>query len=325
MPRTGGFRRGDGDNWPGQVIDGRYFVRDLIGHVGDVRTYRARDEMTGEFVALKRFQVPDLGARFLVRFRANSYRVASLRLSRLVAVLDYGLIGNEAILAMEWMASPTLAAHLAQRGQIHAKLVARLALWLADALADLHSHGVLHLGLTPGNIFLDQSVGLKVSDAGLARVLSDTGLTMTGGNFARNLPYLAPEQLTYGIPSPATDVYAFGVTIFQMLTGDMPYPARNLADYRAMHSAHTRRTGPPLPSDFARDISQGLDTMIALCLHEEPARRPADGIELAQRLREALRIEPEPALTYVARATSLHRAVTEKHRARRRQTGHGAT
>jgi eukaryotic-like serine/threonine-protein kinase len=298
----------DGDVWLGQLVSNRYAIEECVATHDQVRTYLAHDALLGEVVALKRFQIPEMGARFLVRFRTAAYQIACLKLPRLVTVWDYGLLGDEAFLTMEWMPTPTLATHLRQHGRMHPSIVSHAALWLADALADLHQRHVQHLGLTSANVFLDPTYGLKITDVGLNRVVTDTGLTMTGASFARSLGYLAPEQLMYGALSDAVDVYAFGVIVFEMLTGRLPFAGKSLSEHMASRDEHTRY-GPPLPSDYADEVPEGLNTMVALCLHVDPARRPPNGMELSRRLRTAIHTAPEPALAYIARATSVTPAI----------------
>ncbi|HLY29514.1 MAG TPA: serine/threonine-protein kinase [Ktedonobacterales bacterium] len=308
------------DPWLAQPLEGRYALRRVVAEGPVTRVYCGADLLVGDAVAVKRILAPELSARFLWRFRVTAARMAMSDLLHCVAVRDYALIDHDALIVMDWQPTPTLGAHLQAHGRLPVKISSQLALWLAEALAELHRHDLLHLGLTPNNIFLDRSVGVKVADAGLARVIADTGLTMTGGNLARALPYLAPEQLTYSALSPATDVYAFGAILFQTLTGVSPFPQQTVAEYAML--ASQRQQESPRPSQHGIGIPPALDDVIAACLNHDPQWRPQDGMALAEQLRmasDASLADVATAQMYVTHVTTQHRALAIKHPSRRRQ------
>jgi serine/threonine-protein kinase len=298
----------------GQTIAERYTVRALAGEGSLARVYRAYDTINGTRVALKRLKTPDLTARFLLRFRAATYAAALLTHPRLVAVTDYALVDREAVVVMEWAPHQTLATYLARRSRVRPVVAGQIALWLAETLAVIHAHSLLHLDLTPRNIFLDEVVGVRVADIGLARAISDTGLTVTGDGFLHTLPFLAPEQLAYGELSPATDVFALGVVLFRTLTGRYPFPSASLAERLAAHKDHANQP-PPRPSNFVRNVPAALDAAIAAALHYRPELRPADGTVLLQRLQKGLVDSSETTLTVIVRATTHIRPTSAKHRA----------
>ncbi len=310
-PPTGGPGQRSRDNWVGRVVDERYAVHELVAENGVARVYRASDTLAGTRVALKRLYSPELDARFLVRFRSALYRVARLKLPRLVAVRDYGLIEGEAVVAMDWMSAPTLRDHLALRGRLRAAMTSQFGLWMAEALADLHRRDILHLGLTPGNVFLDAVVGARLSDVGLARAVADTGLTLTGADIGHALPYLAPEQLTYRELTPAADVYALGVVLFHTITGRLPHVDVTLADRMASQRARASEA-PPRPSKLVRGVPVALDDTVALCLHPDPQVRPASGVEVAARLRARTSETSKIPVAYIERATQAHRALSRQ-------------
>ncbi len=302
------------DAWLTEPLEGRYALRRVVAEGTTTRVYCGDDLALGDAVAVKRILAPELNARFLWRFRAAAYALAIYPLPHCIPVRDYALIGSDAMVVMSWQPTPTLGTHLRARSRLPVTITSQLALWLAEALADLHSHDLLHLGLTPNNIFLDRQVGVKVADAGLARLLSDTGLTMTGGNLTTTLPYLAPEQIAYTPLSPATDVYAFGVILYQTLTGVTPYPQRTLAEYMAA-LASQEHGATPRPSQRIQGIPPALDDVIAACLNHDPQRRPRDGAALVERLREANVADVTDMATvqmYVTHATTQHRIASLK-------------
>src|SRR5262249_9934730 len=148
---------------------------------------------------------------------------------------------------------------------------------------------------------------------------SDIGLAETIGNTPpqnkeqaeRLLPFLAPEQMSNEPKlTPATDVYALGVGLFQSLTGRVPFPADAVTARLNEGDRYSSRRSLPRPSDFVPDVPEILDDIITSCLYTDPLRRPADGEDLAERLREAARETPESALIYLSRATAAYRALS---------------
>ena len=313
-PRLGPRTTQPEDSWLRQPIEGRYQVSRLVAEGSATRVYAGQDLELGEPVAIKRFIAPEMNARFLLRFRGVAYRAAQFNHPRIVRTLDYALLDPDALVVMEWMSTPTLAAHLRARVRLPAAVGARVALWLAGALAAIHQAGALHLGLHPRNVFLDRRLGVRIADVGLARVVADTGMTTTGSNLVSVLPFLAPEQLSYGALTPATDIYAFGVLMYQALTGELPFPQPSLADFAA---AQTRwaRLPTPHPGLLALGLPAALDVTIARCLANDPQQRPADGMALLDRLRAtppASLADPQTVTTYMTRATREHHAISTK-------------
>lgn len=301
------------DPWIGARVAERYEVMRRVAEREVVRVYLARELTTGRPIALKRISPPELSARFLLRFRTSAYHVAWLDDPRIVPVLDYALLGADALVVMEWMPGHTLEDYLEADGRLPPLLALQVGTWLAQALDALHQRGLVHLGLTPRNVFLDSAVGLKVADAGLARVLSDTGLTITGHGFAYKIAYLAPEQLTYARLDPTADVYAWGVIMCRALTGQLPFPQQTVAGLlQAPHGV--LESAEVYPATLIPGIPPPLDTLVAECLAVDAEQRPRTGAELVRRLAA---LPPEVFETVHMRAAQ---ATQKHHRPRRRLT-----
>lgn len=306
------IRSSERDPFVGQTADGRYLIRAFEGQGRFARVYRARDQRTHTHIAVKRFMITEPNAGVLMRFRAATSAAAKLEHPRVVTLTDFAIVNREPIIAMEWIKSPTLAEHLSRSKRMRAGVVTQMGVWLAKALAYIHSREALHLDLTPRNIFLDTGVGVRIADVGLVQIVGNSP-PKTQLSAERILPYLAPEQMTPTPPTPATDVYALGVILFQSLTGRVPFsPEAVMARHNDQGQS---RRALPRPSDYARGVPELLDEVVTSCLFTDPLRRPADGEDLAERLSAASRETPESALIYLSRATAAFHAMSGPRRA----------
>ena len=196
---------------------GRYQVADLIGG-HQCRVYRARRE-GGPWIALK--VLPrDADAERRERLLAEARICSRVAHPNLVRMLDVGEEDGCLYLAMELLEGGTLRDVLRQ-GPLNAAEALRIAREAGSALACLHAHGVIHRDVKPENIFLQHSGPVKVIDFGLAKV---EGLDLTAAGFTLGTPYyMAPEQVRGERPTARIDIHAFGVMLFEMLSGERPF------------------------------------------------------------------------------------------------------
>ena len=207
----------------------RYELRSELGHGATATVWRARDTTTGRDVALKRFH-PHLVADPVARQRIEDEAAAASRVSHPNIVSAVELIDDREGLALvfPYVAGETLAKRLERKSRMAPRDAARIALDIADALAVAHSQGVVHRDVKPGNILLGKDGRARLLDFGISHAI-DAGQTahdLTGaGMTIGTLPYIAPEQLSAGPTTPASDVYALGVVLYEMLAGARPYAA----------------------------------------------------------------------------------------------------
>src|SRR5262245_58176699 len=181
-----------------------------------------------------------------------------------------------------WRAA-TLESRL-REGPLPLEQIQSLGAEVADALEDAHRHGVLHRDLKPGNIALTTDGRAKILDFGLALFLSGdavTGRLTQAGTVMGSLAYMAPEQLAGEEEDPRTDVYALGVTLFELATGQRPFAQ---ARPQAMMFAIINTPAPSVRS-FRPDTTADFDRLIASCLEKERGRRPASAAAVAEALR----------------------------------------
>jgi serine/threonine-protein kinase len=271
-------------------LGGRYRVARLLGSGGMGRVYLARDEFTGRDVAVK-VVAPPVDARSAEgyrRFLREAEVVSSLKHPNIVAVVaaheDLGL------LAMEFMAGGTLAERLGVPQP--PSLVRAWALELLAGLEAAHAHGVIHRDLKPQNLFFAASGEAKIGDFGVAHLV-DLGATQTAG-FIGTLAYMSPEQISGARLTFAADVYALGVTLFQALTGRLPFRG---PDFVGQHLGETA----PSPSSVRPELHAAWDALVARALEKSPS----DRFTTLEEMRNALLAIPaEPTAAQAATAPS---------------------
>ncbi|MEV4347580.1 protein kinase [Actinoplanes sp. NPDC049596] len=271
------------EDWPiaGTLLASRYRLAELLEIGGMSQIWRADDELLARPVAVK---LP-LGAQVVWR---EARMAAKLQHPNIAAVHDY----REAVrpdgsvtpfVVMELLAGESVAARL-EREPIGLAEAARIGAAVADALAAAHASGVVHRDIKPGNVMLTPT-GVKILDFGISATAGEPDDDESGSTFGTPA-YVAPERLD-GMPSePATDVYGLGVLLFEMVTGDPPYPVDTWEEL-----AEARANGGP--RQLPADLPPAFRELVGRCLDESPAERPA-----ADEVRfdlTALWLKPAPA------------------------------
>lgn len=207
----------------GAVLGVRFELQEALGSGGMATVYRAWDRATQRLCAIK--VLSDLLSRdeeFRQRFRREAEAARGLTHPRIVAVYDYGEAGPHHYIAMEYVAGGTVRDALRHGGVFREGEALRIAAEVADALAYAHSLGVVHRDIKPHNVLLTEDGRVKVADFGIARTLDAASLTRTG-TVMGSAQYLAPEQARGDHAGPASDLYALGIVLFEMLAGRVPF------------------------------------------------------------------------------------------------------
>jgi serine/threonine-protein kinase len=256
---------------PGAVV-GAYRVEARRGGGGFASVYRARDVRTGAPVALKVLHAYLAGAPSVTRrFRLEADTIARLEDPRIVRLLDHGEHEGLPYLVMEWIEGETLAEALRARGPMPLDEALPILETLAGALAAAHALGIVHRDLKVANVALAPG-GAKLLDFGIAKLADLDGASgfTTPGTKLGTPHYMAPEQILGGPVDARADVYAFGILMFEVLTGRRPFEDRNLADVEARQLAEP----PPAASRLA-SVPAAIDGVIARAMAKDPARRHA--------------------------------------------------
>ncbi len=274
---------------------GRYRLSERLASGGMGAVWRGEDIELGRPVAVKLLHeglLDDPSSR--ERFRREARAAAALAHPNIAAVYDFGEDGARPFLVMELVEGETLAARLAREGPLDPAEVTRIGAAVAEALAAAHEAGVVHRDVKPGNVMLATSGQVKVLDFGIAATPDATTLTASGSVLG-TAPYLAPERVRGDRATPASDLYALGVMLYEMLAGEAPFARETPA---ATALAHLHDEPPPLRARRP-DTPPALAALVAALLEKDPAARPASGAVVAASLGAAPPTRPiavpEPA------------------------------
>ena len=262
----------------GQVIEGRYELQEELGRGGMGQVWLAFDQELDRPVAVK-FRDQDRQAGE-ARFEREAHTAAALSHPNIVRIYDYGAAEGRPFIVLEHIAGGTLADRLASGKALPDSEAEHIARDVAAALAHAHAHGIVHRDLKPSNILFDAEGRAKLGDFGIARSGEQSTLT-EAGTMLGTAAYMSPEQTTGEAPvGPPADVYAFGVIVFQMLTGRPPFEGDSALEIALKH----RTAKPPPVETYRGDAPVRLAALASRALAKEPAGRPPDGTALLKAL-----------------------------------------
>jgi tRNA A-37 threonylcarbamoyl transferase component Bud32 len=264
-----------------RVLGGRYELRNVLARGGMATVWIADDTVLARRVAVKLLH-PELAVDPDVRerFRREGLAAARLNHPHIVAVYDAGEDGAAAYIVMELVDGDSLRRVLDARGELGVNESVRIGREVAEALGYAHREGLIHRDVKPANVLVNPDGRAKVADFGIAKALSGgSDLTRTG-TVVGTARYLAPEQVDGRAVDARTDVYALGLVLYEMLTGEVPH-----ATDSDIATAVARATGVAPSVRLRRpDVAVELDEVIGRALAPDPATRFSDGDALAAAL-----------------------------------------
>ena len=281
--------RSPADVRAGTTLAGRYLLESRIGSGTYGTVFRATHTELGHAVAVKVLQgSANANPDSLARFRREGITACRVRHPNAVQVMDFGVTpGGVAYLVMELLSGYSLDRELVDGRRITLARTVKIMVPVCDALAAAHRYGIVHRDVKPANIFLHLAGGEevpKVLDFGIARIVgeaaADPRVTLEG--FIVGTPvYMSPERFRNQPIDGRSDVYSVGVTLYQMLTGRLPFAADH-ADPMAVAMRHLEATPPPMGAD----VPEAVEAVVMNALRKRPEHRP-DALHLARDLARA--------------------------------------
>jgi eukaryotic-like serine/threonine-protein kinase len=262
-----------------------YELLDVIGRGGYGVVFRARHRGLDQVRAVKAVATPGLDQDVTSqRFRIEAQVMSGLDHPHIVRVAEYAEHGTLRLLVMEYLPGGTLADRLTSA--IRPEVACAWTLAVADALQAAHERGVIHRDVKPDNLLFTEDGRLKVSDFGIAKPLTGTAATTSPGLLG-TLLYMAPEQLVEAPVTPATDVYALGATLYQLLAGRTAYPD-SVGPPRLLNLRLSEEPAPLV------GVPSRLAAVVGHAMRREPAERPATAREFGLELAAAAAAELGP-------------------------------
>ncbi len=257
------------------LFAGRYELLREIGRGGMGVVHQARDTMVGDMVALKTLEISASPAS-VERFRREVRLARKITHPNVARTHDLGDSEGLHYLTMEYVSGLDLAKLIKREGRLTPIRAASIAWMIGEGLAAAHGAGVVHRDLKPANILVERSGRVVVTDFGIARAFTHESAAHTQGSVG-TLVYMAPEQVTSESTDPRTDIYALGLLLYEMVTGELAFRADTpLATALARLS-----DAPPDPRSLVPELPDRLALLILHCLEREPERRPQSAAEIA--------------------------------------------
>ena len=272
------------------VIGGRYELLGLLGSGGMGNVYKVRDTELDEVVALKVLR-PEVvaGTGALDRFRREVKLARRVTHPNVARVFDIGEAGRDRLLTMEYVDGESLGALVRREGRLPLARACTIARAICEGLAAAHAAGVIHRDVKPENVLIARDGRVVVTDFGIARAASDEGRTV---GFVGTPAYMAPEQIDErSTIDHRADVYAFGVLLFELLTGETPWKGESVWALAAARLLEQ----PPDPRSVRPELPEALAELVLGCLARAVDERTASIAEVAAALAEVTLPEAGPS------------------------------
>ncbi|MGH2527836.1 MAG: Stk1 family PASTA domain-containing Ser/Thr kinase [Actinomycetota bacterium] len=275
---------GDGDLTERAMLAGRYRIEEELGRGGMAKVFKGMDTVLGRPVAIK-VLAPQFAedANFVTRFRREAQAAARLNHPNLVGVYDTGSDDGVYFIVMEYVEAKTLADYLVGGGRIMPDRAIEIAASVCDALSIAHAHGIIHRDIKPANIMVTGRGEVKVTDFGIARMLSGSDTLAQTAAVLGTASYLSPEQAQGRPVDQRSDLYSLGCVMYEMVTGRPPFSGDSAVVVASKHVLEQ----PTPPSKLNRDVAPGLEAVIMKALAKNPDNRYQTAEELRTDLERA--------------------------------------
>jgi len=252
---------------PGTMLSGRYEIIEMVGSGGMSEVYKAKCHVLNRFVAIKVLK-PEFSSdvNFVTKFRIEAQSAAGLSHPNIVNVYDVGEDNGVYYIVMELVEGITLKEYIQKHGRIEPKEAIDFAIQIAHGVQAAHEHHTIHRDIKPQNIILANNGTLKVTDFGIAKAASSSTTTT---NAMGSVHYISPEQARGGFSDERSDIYSLGITLYEMLTGHVPFEGENNVAIALMHIQSEMVS----PREYYPDIPTSLEKIIRKCTQKKPERR----------------------------------------------------
>ena len=271
---------------PGTYLQNRYEILEKIGSGGMSVVYKAQCHTLNRLVAIKVLKEEFAFDRaFIDKFRMEAQAAARLSHPNIVSVYDVVEEGALHYIVMELIEGVTLKSYIEKKGCLENKEAIGIAIQVASGIAAAHSHHIVHRDIKPQNIIISRDGKVKVADFGIAKAVSAQTMNATA---VGSVHYISPEQARGGYCDERSDIYSFGITLYEMVAGKVPFEGDNTV---AVALAHLEDPVVP-PTEYNPDICPGLEQIILKCTQKRPDMRYGAMEDVIADLRRVL-VDPQ--------------------------------
>lgn len=272
---------------PGTYLQGRYEILEKIGSGGMSVVYKAKCHTLNRLVAIKVLKEEFASdENFVSKFKMEAQAAARLSHPNIVNVYDVVDEENLHYIVMELIEGITLKSYIEKKEFLDSKEAIGIAIQVAQGIAAAHEQHIIHRDIKPQNMIISKDGKVKVADFGIARAVSSQ--TVNSSAAVGSVHYISPEQARGGYCDERSDIYSFGITLYEMVTGRVPFEGDNTV---AVALAHLEDPVVP-PGDYNPQVYPGLEDIILKCTKKKPDRRYGSMEEVIHDLRRVL-MDPE--------------------------------
>lgn len=291
----------------GMLIGDRYEILDKIGTGGMSDVYKAKDHKLNRFVAVKVLkQEFSENTNFVSKFRVEAQAAAGLMHPNIVNVYDVGEEDGIYYIVMELVEGITLKNYIEKKSRLSIKEAISIAIQVSMGIEAAHNNHIIHRDIKPQNIIISKDGKVKVTDFGIAKAATSNTIT---SNVMGSVHYTSPEQARGGFSDEKSDIYSLGCTMFEMLTGHVPFDGETTVAIAIKHIQEEM----PSPREYVSEIPLCVEKIIFKCTQKSPDRRYQSMAELIVDLKKSLITPDEDFVTMVdVDASAATKAITEE-------------
>lgn len=275
----------------GMIIAERYEILGKIGTGGMADVYKAKDHKLNRFVAVKVLK-PEFreDTTFIRKFKSEAQAAAVLTHPNIVNVFDVGDDNGVYYIVMELIEGITLKEYISKKGKLSVKEATSIAIQVSMGLEAAHSHGIVHRDVKPQNIIISMDGKVKVTDFGIARAASSNTIS---SNVMGSVHYSSPEQVRGGYSDEKSDIYSFGITLYEMLTGKVPFEGDTTVAIALQHIQDEIVS----PRQYVPEIPVSVEKIVLKCTQKRTERRYQNMTDLIADLKRSLVTPDEDFVT----------------------------